>query len=153
MLPIEQSADDVPQQAPHQIPVRSLTVTLPPLHPQPHDSHPSTIVPSPTEREFLDKAVRVDQAGELAMNYIYVGQAFVLGRDPQVKNIVKVCSGCSFASERILNQLSLAHTLYATFPSLSPSSNARSCPWFSHPTDHTHIFAPLANEGPRNLPP
>lgn len=34
------------------------------------------------QRRALDRALRVDQAGELAANYIYMGQKAVLGRDP-----------------------------------------------------------------------
>ncbi|KAJ7752125.1 COQ7-domain-containing protein [Mycena metata] len=33
------------------------------------------------QRQQLDSALRVDQAGEIAANYIYMGQMFVLGRD------------------------------------------------------------------------
>ncbi|TFK72555.1 COQ7 protein [Pluteus cervinus] len=31
--------------------------------------------------KILDTAIRVDQAGEIAANWIYAGQAFILGRD------------------------------------------------------------------------
>ncbi|KAH9921050.1 COQ7 protein [Fomitopsis serialis] len=34
------------------------------------------------QRQALDSALRVDQAGELAANYIYMGQMAVLGKDP-----------------------------------------------------------------------
>ena len=64
---------------------------------QPHSQSPSQDRPlTPVERAFLDKAIRVDQAGELAANYIHAGQTCVLGCDPQVGNVVKVCSSCSF---------------------------------------------------------
>ncbi|KAJ6611746.1 COQ7 protein [Mycena sp. CBHHK59/15] len=33
------------------------------------------------QRQQLDRALRVDQAGEIAANYIYMGQMFILGRD------------------------------------------------------------------------
>lgn len=36
---------------------------------------------SEPQRHILDSAVRVDQAGELAANWIYMGQMAVLGRD------------------------------------------------------------------------
>ncbi|KAF8892696.1 ubiquinone biosynthesis protein Coq7 [Infundibulicybe gibba] len=38
-------------------------------------------VAAPAQREVLDTALRVDQAGEVAANWIYQGQLFVLGHD------------------------------------------------------------------------
>lgn len=46
-----------------------------------------------SERHVLESALRVDQAGEIAANYIYKGQMAVLGRDPQVGNLIRVCLG------------------------------------------------------------
>lgn len=42
------------------------------------------------ERNALDAALRVDQAGEIAANYIYMGQHFVLGRDRKVGPLIEV---------------------------------------------------------------
>jgi hypothetical protein len=36
------------------------------------------------QREILDNALRVDQAGEIAANWIYRGQITILGRDPRI---------------------------------------------------------------------
>jgi ubiquinone biosynthesis monooxygenase Coq7 len=46
---------------------------------------------SPAQRDELESALRVDQAGEVAANYIYRGQLAVLGRDPQSGPLIKVC--------------------------------------------------------------
>jgi len=46
-----------------------------------------------SERHVLESALRVDQAGEIAANYIYKGQLAVLGRDLQVGNLIRVCFG------------------------------------------------------------
>ena len=43
------------------------------------------------ERIVLARALRVDQAGEIAANYIYKGQLTVLGGDPRVANLIQVC--------------------------------------------------------------
>ena len=44
----------------------------------------------PSQRKCLDKAIRVDQAGEIAANYIYKGQLAVLGRDPTLRPLLQV---------------------------------------------------------------
>lgn len=43
------------------------------------------------QREAIDSALRVNQAGEIAANYIYKGQHAVLGRDPKLGPLVQVC--------------------------------------------------------------
>jgi Ubiquinone biosynthesis protein COQ7 len=43
------------------------------------------------QREALDSALRVDQAGEVAANWIYKGQFAVLGRDPTAGPLIQVC--------------------------------------------------------------
>jgi len=43
----------------------------------------------PQERNTLDSALRVDQAGEIAANYIYKGQLAVLGRDPKLAPLIQ----------------------------------------------------------------
>lgn len=45
---------------------------------------------SSTDRAHLDAALRVDQAGEVAANYIYMGQMAVLGRDPKTGPLIQV---------------------------------------------------------------
>lgn len=44
---------------------------------------------SPHHRHFLDSALRVDQAGELAANAIYKGQMTILGRDPEIRPLIQ----------------------------------------------------------------
>lgn len=46
---------------------------------------------SAEQRNALDSALRVDQAGEVAANWIYKGQLFILGRDPSVGPLIQVC--------------------------------------------------------------
>lgn len=42
------------------------------------------------QKAFLDRVIRVDQAGELGANYIYAGQHFVLSRTtPQLKDLIQ----------------------------------------------------------------
>jgi len=41
------------------------------------------------ERATLNSAIRVDQAGEVAANWIYKGQMAVLGRDPTVGPVIQ----------------------------------------------------------------
>ncbi|KIY51134.1 ubiquinone biosynthesis protein COQ7 [Fistulina hepatica ATCC 64428] len=52
----------------------------------------TTTTPSGLTREqraALDSALRVDQAGEIAANWIYKGQMAVLGRDPQTRDLIQ----------------------------------------------------------------
>lgn len=42
------------------------------------------------QREELQSALRVDQAGEVAANYIYKGQFAVLQRDPKYGPLIQV---------------------------------------------------------------
>ena len=42
------------------------------------------------QREALDSALRVDQAGEIAANWIYKGQMVVLGHDESLRSLIKV---------------------------------------------------------------
>ena len=45
---------------------------------------------TPQQREILDSALRVDQAGEIAANWIYKGQHLVLGRDASTGPLIQV---------------------------------------------------------------
>lgn len=47
---------------------------------------------TPDQRNILDIALRVDQAGEVAANWIYKGQMAVLGRDAVVGPLIQVIS-------------------------------------------------------------
>ncbi|KAF9036776.1 COQ7 protein [Panaeolus papilionaceus] len=42
-----------------------------------------------SQRKALDSALRVDQAGEIAANYIYMGQKAILGRDPKLNELIQ----------------------------------------------------------------
>jgi 3-demethoxyubiquinol 3-hydroxylase len=44
---------------------------------------------TPEQRETLHASLRVDQAGELAADYIYRGQLAILGRDPSCGRVIK----------------------------------------------------------------
>lgn len=41
--------------------------------------------------EVLDQSLRVDQAGEVAANFIYHGQNYILGKDPIAGPLIRVC--------------------------------------------------------------
>jgi ubiquinone biosynthesis monooxygenase Coq7 len=43
------------------------------------------------QQKVLHASLRVDQAGELAADYIYRGQLAVLGRDPKTGPVIQVC--------------------------------------------------------------
>lgn len=43
------------------------------------------------QRNALEAAIRVDQAGEVAANWIYKGQLAVLGKDPKAGPIIQAC--------------------------------------------------------------
>ncbi len=47
-------------------------------------------VPS-DQRNALDSALRVDQAGEIAATWIYKGQILILGRDKKLDPMLQVC--------------------------------------------------------------
>lgn len=42
------------------------------------------------QRDMLHAAIRIDQAGEVAANWIYKGQLAILGRDPKTGPIIEV---------------------------------------------------------------
>ncbi len=47
---------------------------------------------SPSQRRGLEAALRVDQAGEVAANYIYEGQLAILRRDPVASALIQASS-------------------------------------------------------------
>lgn len=62
----------------------------------PSNVHDAAVVESPSnltnsQKSMLDSAIRIDQAGEIAANWIYKGQLAVLGRDPKVGPLIEVC--------------------------------------------------------------
>jgi 3-demethoxyubiquinol 3-hydroxylase len=61
----------------------------------PSKSHEPAVATTPDitrqQRDILDAALRVDQAGEVAANWIYRGQMTVLERDPTVGPLIQVC--------------------------------------------------------------
>lgn len=44
-----------------------------------------------SQKAMIASAIRIDQAGEIAANWIYKGQLAVLGRDPKVGPLIEVC--------------------------------------------------------------
>lgn len=62
----------------------------------PQDASTTTSPKDISEREkhILDAALRVDQAGEVAANYIYMGQLAVLGKDRVCGPLIQV--SCTF---------------------------------------------------------
>lgn len=53
---------------------------------------------TPAQRTHLERIIRVDQAGELGANYIYMGQLAVLsrGKDQRVIDLVQVSTDLLF---------------------------------------------------------
>jgi len=82
------------------------TSTLPHSRPQPSAAYfDSTMSTDPSvtqtpenltqaQREELQCALRVDQAGEVAANYIYKGQLAVFQRDPKYGPLIQVRPSC-----------------------------------------------------------
>lgn len=65
------------------------------LKPEDHKHALTSISTTPSsltdaQHASLDSAIRVDQAGELAANWIYRGQMAVLGRDREAGPVVQV---------------------------------------------------------------
>ena len=54
---------------------------------------------TPEQRRALDAALRVDQAGELAANWIYRGQMVVLGKHPKLGPLIQVGRHASFCNK------------------------------------------------------
>lgn len=53
------------------------------------------------QRNILDAALRVDQAGEVAANWIYIGQLAVLGRDRVVGPLIQVSMNVQLVQQRL----------------------------------------------------
>ena len=54
------------------------------------------------QREALDIALRVDQAGEIAANWIYKGQMAVLGHDPKLRPLIQVSTAVLTFFKKVL---------------------------------------------------
>ncbi|KAG6909466.1 ubiquinone biosynthesis monooxygenase Coq7 [Tephrocybe rancida] len=66
------------------------------------------------QRAALDSALRVDQAGEVAANYIYMGQLFVLGRDKQTGPLIQEMWDQEKKHLLVMNKLQLQHRIRPT---------------------------------------
>ncbi|KAG1843591.1 COQ7-domain-containing protein [Suillus subalutaceus] len=68
----------------------------------------------PEQREILDRALRVDQAGEIAANWIYRGQFAVLGRDPRVGPLIQEMWDQEKLHLEVMDKLQLQHEVRPT---------------------------------------
>ncbi|KAM5535563.1 hypothetical protein V8D89_010730 [Ganoderma adspersum] len=69
---------------------------------------------SPNLRHDLESALRVDQAGELAANYIYMGQHHVLGRDPVTGPLIQEMWDQEKKHLAVMNKLQIQHHVRPT---------------------------------------
>lgn len=74
---------------------RTLSTRASAIYIDPANAHVPALTSTPSgltqrQRVVLDSALRVDQAGEIAANYIYKGQMAVLGQDPTVGSLIQV---------------------------------------------------------------
>jgi len=67
-----------------------------------------------SERQALASALRVDQAGEIAANYIYQGQLAVLGQDRQVGNLIRDMWEQEKKHLIVMNRLQIQHSIRPT---------------------------------------
>ncbi|KAI0648212.1 COQ7 protein [Trametes meyenii] len=65
-------------------------------------------------REELESALRVDQAGELAANWIYKGQHDILGRDPATGPLIQDMWDQEKKHLAVMNKLQLQHRVRPT---------------------------------------
>ncbi|CAE6475498.1 unnamed protein product [Rhizoctonia solani] len=66
------------------------------------------------QREGLEAALRVDQAGEVAANYIYMGQMAVLGSDPKVGGLIQNMWDQEKRHLSVMNALQAQHRVKPT---------------------------------------
>ncbi|GLB35286.1 putative catalyzes the hydroxylation of 2-polyprenyl-3-methyl-6- methoxy-1,4-benzoquinol (DMQH2) during ubiquinone biosynthesis [Lyophyllum shimeji] len=66
------------------------------------------------QREALDSALRVDQAGEVAANWIYKGQLFVLGRDKRAGPLIQEMWDQEKKHLLVMDKLQLQHRIRPT---------------------------------------
>jgi len=67
-----------------------------------------------SQREVLDSALRIDQAGEIAANAIYKGQMAVLGRHPQVGHLIQEMWDQEKRHLVVMNKLQAQHQIRPT---------------------------------------
>ncbi|KAJ3005257.1 hypothetical protein NUW54_g4421 [Trametes sanguinea] len=65
-------------------------------------------------REELESALRVDQAGELAANWIYKGQHDVLGRDPATGPLIQEMWDQEKKHLTVMNKMQIQHRVRPT---------------------------------------
>ncbi|RDB24001.1 5-demethoxyubiquinone hydroxylase, mitochondrial [Hypsizygus marmoreus] len=66
------------------------------------------------QRNALDAALRIDQAGEIAANWIYHGQHFVLGRDPHTGPLIQEMWDQEKKHLLVMDKLQLQHRIRPT---------------------------------------
>ena len=67
---------------------------------------------SDAQRAYLDRAIRVDQAGELGADYIYRGQIFVLGNShPELRPVLNHMWEQEVHHRNTFNELQLKHRI------------------------------------------
>ncbi|KAJ7172711.1 COQ7 protein [Mycena filopes] len=66
------------------------------------------------QRQQLDSALRVDQAGEIAANYIYMGQMLVLGRDRTMGPLIQEMWDQEKKHLVVMDKLQLQHRIRPT---------------------------------------
>lgn len=69
---------------------------------------------STTQRHDLGSALRVDQAGEVAANYIYKGQLAVLGNDPKSGPLIQEMWDQEKKHLFVMNKLQMQHRIRPT---------------------------------------
>ncbi|KAF7304753.1 5-demethoxyubiquinone hydroxylase, mitochondrial [Mycena kentingensis (nom. inval.)] len=75
----------------------------------------TTPVISNAQRQKLDSALRVDQAGEIAANYIYMGQMLVLQRtNPQLKPLIQDMWDQEKRHIEVMDKLQVQHRVRPT---------------------------------------
>ncbi|KAJ7470507.1 COQ7-domain-containing protein [Mycena latifolia] len=88
------------------------------IYTDPSRAHDPAVCTTPTithaQRIQLDSALRVDQAGEIAANYIYMGQMFVLGRDPALKPLIQDMWDQEKKHLTVMDKLQLQHRIRPT---------------------------------------
>lgn len=68
------------------------------------------------QKAFLDRVIRVDQAGELGANYIYAGQYLVLSsREPHLKPVLKHMWEQEIHHRNTFNALQVKHRVRPSF--------------------------------------
>ncbi|KAG7092217.1 hypothetical protein E1B28_008584 [Marasmius oreades] len=85
----------------------------------PSNSNSPAVTTTPTnitvkQRNELDSALRIDQAGEIAANAIYHGQHFILGRDPVAGPLIKEMWEQEKKHIEVMDKLQVQHNIRPT---------------------------------------